>query len=90
MGGTGDLMETKVKENKSFRESGGRPERPGRLEAVLEGVWGLIPILHLVLFFFSSSSSFFLLAWFHHVIQDAMERSPSCLFRDTGYFLVTV
>lgn len=69
VGGPGDLMETKVKENANFRESCGSHEGPGKtggcfVERFRSHRGFTLGFLFLFLFF---------LAWFHHVIEDAME-----------------
>lgn len=70
VGGPDDLMETKVKENANFREScvaatkalktGGLFCREIRVSSWFRTCFSFSPI-------------FFFLAWFHHVVQDAME-----------------
>lgn len=72
MGGPGDLMETKVKEKKNFRESSSSPEVLGRLEGYFGEKLGSHPGFTLASFLFLSFF-FFFLACLHHVIQDAKE-----------------
>lgn len=74
MGGPGDLMETKVKGNKNFRESRGGPQALGRGKGCFGERLGSHPGFTL-----DSFSALFIylfiyfLAWFHRVIQDARE-----------------
>lgn len=74
VGGPGDLMETKVKGNKNFRESPGGLKPLGRLEGCFAERLGVSSWFHTWFFFaFVFSFIYLFLAWFHHVIQDTME-----------------
>lgn len=71
VGGPGDLMETKVKENANFRESCGSHEGPGKTGGLFCREIQVSSRFHT--WFSFSPFFFFFLAWFHHVIEDAME-----------------
>lgn len=74
VGGPGELMETKGEESKNLRESRGGPEGPGKAGGLFWREARVSSPFHTWFFSFSlAAAAFFFLAWFHSVIQDAME-----------------